>query len=517
MSQSSSQKTGDGDERLSALYSNATAVRAIASAVEGTIGPKGLDTMLVDGQGNVIITNDGVTILGRMEVVHPAARMLINVASAQQEEIGDGTTTATLLAAAILQEGVGQVERGVPVTRVIEGIQQGVAYAVERLNARARGLEELADREQVLYKVAMVAGREHEDIARLVTHAAQLIGADKLRDPQYRLADHVMSCGGADSEVFQGVVVTRQRMSPQMPALVEGARILIVDDALEPEELDSEALGTEAGFQLYRQYKEEFRLHLERLLTLGVNVVFTDRGVSPVAEEILGEAGVMIVQRVAGKDLRKIAEHTGARPIKRTGLAKQPADLQKFLGTASSVHEDERMENIRIIGGQGNSLATILVGASTEEVVGERLRIARDSASSVQAAVRGGVVPGGGAIELWLSREVEKMRETVRGMTGFGVDAVARALRKPMTQIVLNAGFNPLEKVEEASVAQVEQESDALAIDCDDGEVVDMLAHGILDPTLVKSHALKAAGEVAVAIMRIHTIIRMKDQRDDVE
>lgn len=515
MSQSQGQSAKEQDERLAALHSNATAVRAIASAVEGTIGPKGLDTMLVDGQGNVIITNDGVTILNKMEVVHPAARMLINVASAQQEEIGDGTTTATLLAAALLQEGVAQVERGVPVTRVIEGIQAGVRFAVERLESRARELESLPD--GALFQVAMVAGREHEDIARLVTEAATLIGYEKLRDSQYVLADHVIASEGADSEVFQGVIVSKQRMSPQMPERVSDARILIVDDALEPEELDSEALGTEAGFQLYRQYKEEFRDNLERLLDVEVNVVFTGRGVSSLAEEVLGEAGVMIVQRVSSKELRKIAEHTGARPIKRTGLGKAPKELTKFLGQAKNVSEDERMEQIRIADGAGKSLATILVGAATEEVVGERFRIAKDAASSVQAAVKGGVVPGGGAIELWTAREVEKMRETVRGMTGFGVEAVARAMRKPMTQIVLNAGFNPLEKVEEANAAQVEQQSDSLAVDCDDGRIQDMMEFGIFDPTLVKLHALRAAGEVTVAIMRIHTIIRMRDQPHDEE
>jgi chaperonin GroEL (HSP60 family) len=448
-----------------------------------------------------------------MEVVHPAAKMLINVASAQQEEIGDGTTTATLLAAALLQEGVSQVERGVPVTRVIEGIQQGVAYALKRMESRARNLDDLEG--DGLFQVAMVAGRGHQDIAQLVTESARLIGFDKLRSREFRLSDSVMAAVGAESEVFQGVVLEKQRMSPQMPLRVERAQVLIVDDELDSEEIEGEALGTEAGFLLYRQYKEQFRANLKRLLTTGVNVVFTNRGVSPVAEEVLGEAGVMIVQRVSSKDLRKIAEHTGARPVKRTGLAKPAEELHKFLGFAELIYEDERMENIRIVGGYGKPFATILVGASTEEVVGERLRIAKDAASSVQAAVRGGVVPGGGAIELWTSREVEKMRETVRGMTGFGVEAVARALRRPMTQIVLNAGFNPLEKVEEASVAQIEQESDALAIDCDDGHVVDMMERGVFDPTPVKLHALQAAGEVTVAIMRIHTIIRMKDQMEN--
>jgi chaperonin GroEL (HSP60 family) len=509
MSQTQHARSTEPEERLSTLHSNAQAVRAIASAVEGTIGPKGLDTMLVDTQGNVIITNDGVTILNRMEVVHPAARMLIQVATAQQEEVGDGTTTATLLSSALLQEGVAQVERGVPVTRVIEGIQAGVSHALERLQSRSRSLEELG--EGALFRVAMVAGREHADIARLVTEAALLIGYDKLREPDYRLSEQVMACVGAESEVFQGAVIRKQRMSPQMPKCVQEARVLLIDDALEPEEMDSEALGTEAGFLLYRQNKERFREHLQRLPQLGVRAVFSARGVSPLAEEVLGEAGVMIVPRVSGADLRKIADHTGARPMKRTGIGKSGAELERYLGKAERVEEDERMESIRIVGGAGQGLATIVVGAATMEVVDERLRIARDAASSVQAAVRGGIVPGGGAIELWTAREVEKLRETMRGMTGFGVEAVARALRKPMAQIVFNAGFNPLEKVEEASVAQVERQSDSHGIDCEDGSVVDLMELGVYDPTPVKLHALRAAGEVAAAIMRIHTIIRMRD------
>jgi archaeal chaperonin len=178
---------------------------------------------------------------------------------------------------------------------------------------------------------------------------------------------------------------------------------------------------------------------------------------------------------------------------------------------------DEKLEQLRILSGKGKPSATVLVGASTSEVVGERERIAKDAASSVQAAVLGGLVPGGGSIELAIAREVEKVRQDTRGMTAYGVECVVEALKRPFTQIVLNAGFNPLEKLGDVIAAQVERQKDSLAMDCDTGEVIDMLEVGILDPAPVKIHALKAAGEVAEAILRIDTIIKKRDNSETSE
>ncbi|HWJ03894.1 MAG TPA: TCP-1/cpn60 chaperonin family protein, partial [Verrucomicrobiae bacterium] len=166
---------------------------------------------------------------------------------------------------------------------------------------------------------------------------------------------------------------------------------------------------------------------------------------------------------------------------------------------------------VRILSGAGKPMATVLVGAATAEVVGERERIAKDAASSVQAAVQAGVVPGGGAVELALAREVERVRQDTRGMAAYGVLCVVEALKRPFTQIVLNAGFNPLEKLGDVIAAQVEMHKDSLSVDCDSGEVVDMMENGVVDPALVKIHALKAAGEVAEAILRIDTIIRKRE------
>jgi len=509
-------KNSEVDTKYSALETNVNAVRAIAGAVQGTIGPKGLDTMLVDQFGDVVITNDGVTILNLMEVNHPAARMLINIAKAQQEEIGDGTTTATLMAGEMVAEGYNQVVQGVPVARVIEGLRKGVKLAGSSIQEKSQKLQGLDD--PLLHNIALIAGREHEDIAQLVVKAAQVIGEEKLTDPAFKFSETIKAVEGAENEVFLGVLVNKERMNKQMPRKLSGGiKLLIIDDALEPEEMDDEALATESGFARYLELREEFKKNLLKLVNLGVNVVLVDRGVDDLAEEIFTDVGVMVVQRVANKELRNVAEHTGARMIKRTGLKKTAEEIANYLGYAQEVYENEKLEHIRIVGGQANPTATILVSASTAEVVGERERIAKDAASSVQAAIKGGIVPGGGSIELAVSREVEELKKDLKGMGAFGINCVTAALQRPFMQIVANAGFNPLEKLGDVTQAQVEQQSFSLGVDCDSGEVTDMLKLGVVDPTLVKIHALKAAGEVAEAILRIDTIIRKKEvnsQRD---
>ncbi|NPV70486.1 MAG: chaperonin [Firmicutes bacterium] len=498
------------DERLAALLTNSSAVRAIASAVEGTIGPKGLDSMLVDRFGEVVITNDGITILTKMDVNHPAARMVINTARAQEEAVGDGTTTATIMAGALLAEGVNQAIKGVPVTRIIEGVRAGVTRAVECMKAKSRKVKGVKD--PILERVALIAGRENRDIANLVVRAARMVGGEKLREPTFKLSDTIVSVEGADNEVFMGVIVERDRVNKQMPRQVSPAKVLVVDDALEPEEMEEEALGTEAGFARYLELQEEFKANVSKVIGMGVNVVLVDRGISDVAEEMLTDAGVMVVQRVASKDLRQAEEHTGARPVKRTGLKKEISEIERYLGAADRVYEDEKLEHIRIVGGKGKPMATIVVGAATEEVVGERERMAQDAAAAVQAAVKGGVVPGGGAMEIAVAREIDQLRASMKGMAAYGVACVAEALKKPLSQIVANAGFNPLEKVGDVVAAQVERGKDSLAVDCDTGEVADMYDLGVVDPTLVKTHALKAAGEIAEAILRIDTIIKKRDE-----
>ncbi|GIP35857.1 TCP-1/cpn60 chaperonin family protein [Paenibacillus sp. J2TS4] len=502
------QSHSDGEERHSALLNNAGAVRAICSAVEGTLGPKGLDTMLVGGQGEVLITNDGATILEQMDVSHPAARLMVQVARSQQQLVGDGTTTATVLAGAMVAEGVAEVLRGVPVAKVVAGMQEGVRLAVHYLRDRSREVSGTDD--PILRQIAYVAGREHTDIAQLVIDAAQLVGADKLRSDAYRLAEAVVPSPTERSEVWPGILINRQPAI--LPWLTDSPaeRILVLQDAFEPETTDEEALNTESGFKEYMQRRERFRSQLEQIAELGIGIIAIDRGADPEAEQYCADRGIFLLTRVSRRDLRQLCLFTGARPIRRSALNKTGQELSVFLGRAGHIGYDERLEKVKIAEGGGSPFVSILVGASTEEVGGEHSRIAMDAAAAVQAAIRGGYVPGGGAMEVAAAREIERYRETVHGMEAFGLSAAARALRKPLAQMVVNAGFNPLEKVELVKASQLETSSDSIGIDCDTGELIDSLQAQIVDPALVKIHAIQAAGEVASAVLKIHTVVKMK-------
>lgn len=515
MSRSNENGQKIGDERLTTLLHNVNAVRAVSSAVEGTLGPKGLDTMLVDDHGDVMITNDGVSILERMEVKHPAARMLIKIATAQQAKVGDGTTTATVLASALIQEGAAQVQRGVPVVQVITGMKKGVAFALELLDRLSTPISQLDDPQ--LKRVALIAARENEDICDLVMQGAKTVGIGSLLDEQQSFSALIHPCEGEESEVLSGVLLSRLPVSKQMPKERERPLILILEDALAPEEIDDEALGTEIGFQRFLDYKETFKYNLQRIADLGINVIVCQRTCDSYAEEFCADHGITVLHRASKQEIRRLAEHTGAKPIKRTGLHKSPEDLLAMLGKAERFRADERTGQTRMENGSGKPTATILVGASTAEVVGERGRIACDAAASVQAAMKGGIVSGGGSTEMAIARELETWRTGIQGMEGYGVEVVIAALQRPLAQMITNAGYNTLEKLEAIKSAQHRSASTTIGLDFADGKVKDLGEMGIFDPTLVKKYALQAAAEVAESILRIHTVIRMKSYADDQE
>ncbi|MBC8081266.1 MAG: chaperonin, partial [Gorillibacterium sp.] len=287
----------EGEDRHAALLNNAAAIRAVCSAVEGTLGPKGLDTMLVGGHGDVLITNDGVTILEKMDVSHPAARLLVQVARSQQSEIGDGTTTATVLAGAMVAEGTTQVIKGVPVAKVVAGIEEGMRIAAGYLTSIAYPIKGLDD--PMLYQIAYIAGREHADLAELVLEGARLIGSDRLMDERFRFQDAVTALDKGDNEVYPGLFLTRKPAAGFFDREeASGTGVLILMDALEPEKPADEALATEAGFREYTASKERFRGELERLSELGIGLIAADRGVDAEAEQFCADRGIMVLPRL---------------------------------------------------------------------------------------------------------------------------------------------------------------------------------------------------------------------------
>jgi archaeal chaperonin len=497
------------DQHLSALISNSGAIRAITEAVQGTLGPKGLDCMLVDQYGGVMVTNDGVTILKTMDVNHPAARILISAVEHQEEQVGDGTTTAALIAGSLIAEGVNQVIKGVPVIKVIEGMKTGIGKALELLEEAVIPLEDLNS--PVLERIALIAGRDHRDLAELIIGAARILGGERLKEPGFKLADQVVALEGAESELIQGAIIDKEPLNREMPRQITSGKIIILDDALEPHQINYEALGTEAGFQQQLHNEQDLHENIRKLSRLGVKAIFAGRSISDQAEDLLTDLGMIGVQGVAMHEWRRLAELSGARPIKKDSLYKPDEDWQKLAGEAAAIIVDEKFKQIRVIGQPGRKLVTILVGAYTKEVVGERERIAKDAAAAVQAAWCSGVVPGGGSIELGLARKLQGFQP--RGMAAYGYGCVIEALKRPITQICANAGFNPLEKVEEVQALQEERDSYSLGVNCDTGAVEDLVQLGVWDPYEVKYCAIRSAGEVGEAILRINTIIKMKEEK----
>ncbi|HOB11728.1 MAG TPA: TCP-1/cpn60 chaperonin family protein [Syntrophomonadaceae bacterium] len=502
-----------GEDRFQTLLNNANAARVISQAVEGTLGPRGLDVMMVDRFGGVVITNDGVTILNLMEVGHPAAQMIINTARSQQKEVGDGTTTTTILAGAMIAEGCAQVLKGVPVTRIVEGIRLGVEACSLWIDEISRPITDLDDPE--LAAIAKIAGRGEQELAGQIIEGAKILGKDMLLNPEYKYADAVYAREAADNKVFRGVVINKQPVNREMPRQLQDAIILVIDDALAPEEINVEALKTEAGFQYYRQSREDYKNNLARLGQMGVNMVLVDRSIDDIAEEILTDANIMVLQRVSSRELERLCRHTGARKVKRTALNRDPVSLRAYLGRAEKVIVDEKLEGTMVLNGKGESQVTVLVGAATTEVVDERERMARDAAAAVQAALKGGVVPGGGALEVWLSSRLEDLARQQEGLISYGILCVKEALTRTFLCMAANAGFNPLEKLGDITAMQRKHRVNSISFDVNTGQPVDMVEVKVLDPALVKCHAIEAAGEVAAAILRIETVIKMKDETTD--
>lgn len=495
------------DEAYSALANNIGAITSVAASVERTLGPKGLDTMLVDQFGDVLVTNSGVTILERIDVSHPAARMLLQVAKAQHRQVGDGTTTATVMAAAILSEGLNQIMRGVPVSRLLEGLRQAADRAVRIINEKiARPVKNLDD--PILLDVARIAGRGDNETAKLVVLAAKTVGEERLKQKGFKLAGIVLAEEGAKDELVRGLIFAKSKVSPLMPDEISDAKILIIEDSLMPETIEEEALHTELGFQKNLELKNRFIENLQKIPSLDVNAVFLEGGISAEAEELLTLSGILAVRRLGGIDLENLSAFTGARPLKRNGLNRPLEELGQFIGKAKSI---ECGQTIRISGGGGQARATLQVGASTKQVTDEKERKTQDAAASLQAAFLHGIVPGGGATELAIGRHLESERAGFKSMTSYGLDCMIEGLKKPFLQMAANAGFNSLEKAEAAQNEQANQNKNSISIDFESGVTADMYEHHIIDSADVKIHAIESAVEVAEAILRINRIIKMKE------
>lgn len=488
-----------------ALESNSNAVMAVAETVRTTLGPKGLDKLLIDQAMNRHLSNDGVTILLSLRAIHPVARMIVEIAERQEQLVGDGTTTAVVMAAEMIKEGKKLIkELAVHPTKVVEGIESGVKHACQLLEKEAKkiSLNDIA-LEQVV-KTSLASKLDGEKLSFFVISALRSVGQNALYNGSYDFDKAIMVIRRTNMEdrVVNGIVLERKRMDPELPMEVKDARVMITKLDLKPVK--------EAWLKENSKYEEILTMEKDRLakskeivdamLATGANaILIASPEVDEVVENLLVARKVFAV-RISTEEIEHLARYTGAKPVRMMDDLKQP----DILGKADRIYEDEDKEVIYIEKASGNNMVTIIVSGTTKETSLERWRAAMDGVNSAEAALNKGVVAGGGAAELHIIEKVKDLR--LKGLEQVGLDVVTSALESIMRQILTNAGYNGLEKVMAAKASP-----DGFGIDIDSGNPVDMWKIGVLDPLLVKTMALEAAGEIAKSVLRIDRNLAAED------
>ncbi len=500
-----------------ALRANIMAVRAVSEVLRTTYGPRGMDKMLVDSLGDVTITNDGATILDKMDIQHPAAKMLVQIAKGQDEEVGDGTKTAVILAGELLREAESLLEKNIHPTIIVNGYKKAMEEAINYLYSIAEKIN--VEDEEVLKKVAMTAltskavhgAREH--LAKLAVKAVRQV-AEKRGDKWYIDLDNVQVVkkhGGSllDSQLVYGIVLDKEVVHPGMPRRVEKAKIALLDTPLEVEkpEIDAEIRISDPS-QIKKFLEEEEQIlsnMVEKIAGVGANVVICQKGIDDVAQHFLAKKQILAVRRVKRSDMEKLARATGARIVTHIDDL-TPNDL----GEAELVEERKVGEDkmVFIEGCKNPRSVSILIRGGLERLVDEAERALRDALSSVADTIRDGrIVAGGGAVEIELAKHLREFSAKFSGKEQLVVQAFAKALEGLVAALIENAGHDPVEKLIELRSKHATPEGKWYGFNVFTGKVEDMMKLGVIEPAAVKANAIKAATEAATLILRIDDVI----------
>ncbi|RLE44425.1 thermosome subunit [Candidatus Woesearchaeota archaeon] len=496
-----------------AQINNILAAKLVAETIRTTLGPKGMDKMIVDSLGDVTVTNDGATILDEMNIEHPTAKMIVEVAKTQEDEVGDGTTTAVVLAGELLKNAEPLLDQNVHPAVLARGYRLAAEKAQEILNSVAENIDK--NDKELLKKIALTAmtgkGAEaaKEILAKLVVDAVTQVAEEdgKVNKDNIKIEKKVGK-GVEDTELVKGVVIEKERAHPGMPKKVENAKIALIDCALEIKstEIDAKIQITDPNqIQAFIQQEEKILNEMvEKIAKTGANVVFCQKGIDDVAQHFLAKKGIFAARRVKESDMKALAKATGARII--TNLD----DLTKDdLGTAGIVEEikigDEEMIYVKEC--KNPKSVTILVRGGTEHVVDEVKRAVEDAIGDVIAVLRTGkVVAGAGAPEIEVARQLRDFANTLSGREQLAVQAFAESIEIIPRTLAENAGLDPIDILAELKAAH-EKGNKWSGIDVFSGKVIDAWETGIIEPLRIKTQALKSASEAAILILRIDDVI----------
>ncbi|WP_297477038.1 thermosome subunit beta [Thermococcus sp.] len=495
---------------------NILAARIIAETVRTTLGPKGMDKMLVDSLGDIVITNDGATILDEMDIQHPAAKMMVEVAKTQDKEAGDGTTTAVVIAGELLRKAEELLDQNIHPSIIVKGYTMAAEKAQEILDQMAKEVN--VDDVETLKKAAVTsitgkaAEEEREYLAEIAVEAVRQV-AEKV-DGRYKVdLDNIKfekKEGGAvsDTQLIKGVVIDKEVVHPGMPKRVEGAKIALINEALEVKETETDAeirITSPDQLQAFLEQEEKMlREMVDKIKEVGANVVFVQKGIDDLAQHYLAKYGIMAVRRVKKSDMEKLAKATGAKIVTNVRDL-TPEDL----GEAELVEQRKVAgENMIFVEGCRNPKAvTILIRGGTEHVVDEVERALEDAVKVVKDIVEDGkIVAAGGAPEIELSIRLDEYAKEVGGKEALAIENFAEALKVIPRTLAENAGLDPIETLVKVIAAHKEK-GPTVGVDVFEGEPADMMERGVIAPVRVTKQAIKSASEAAIMILRIDDVI----------
>ncbi|MEM2090006.1 MAG: thermosome subunit alpha [Candidatus Pacearchaeota archaeon] len=506
-----------------AQKNNIAAAKAVADAVRTTLGPKGMDKMLVDSIGNITVTNDGVTILEEMEIEHPAAKMVVEIAKTQESEIGDGTTTAVVLAGKLLENAEKLLDEKIHPTVIARGYRIAAEKAQEFAKEAAIKIDE--NQEDLLKQIVMTAmtgkGAEvaKEKLADIIVKAVKKV-MEKTEEGIKVHRDNIKlekkkGGGVEDTELIDGIVIDKGRVHSDMPSQIKKAKIALLDSALEiknPETDTKISITSPEQLQAFLDQEEAILKNMvEKIKATGAKVVLCQKGIDDIAQYYLTKAKIFACRRVKKEDMEKIAKATGAKIVSNLNeLSEQDLGYAEIVKEVKEGQEEEGMTYI--MGCVNPKAVTILIRGGTEHVIDEFERAIKDGIGDVSVALeKSFVVAGGGAIEIEIARKLREFAQTISGREQLAVNSFAEALEIIPRTIAENAGLDPIDVLTELKSRHEKGEKhiglDVSSSAKNSGECCDTLKRGIIEPLEIKNQAIKSASEVAMMILRIDDVI----------
>lgn len=495
-----------------AQRNNIAAARAVADAVRTTLGPKGMDKMLVDSVGDIVITNDGATILDEMQIEHPAAKMMVEVAKTQDKVVGDGTTTAVIIAGELLKKAEDLLEQEIHPTVITRGFRLAKVKALEVLERMAIPVN--INEEVVLEQIANTAmtgksaERASKELAKIAVKAIKSVAEGQAIDTDDIKIEKKASGSMSNTQLIKGVVIDKEVVNSSMPKRIEKGRIVLLEGALEVKELESDAkISVDSPEKMHAFLDEEERMlkdMVDKIVQAQANVVLCQKGIDDTVQHYLAKAGILAARRVKKSDMELLVKATGGNMVSNV------KDLSKEdLGYAGLIEERKIAgdEMIFIEDCKKPRAVTILLRGGTEHVVDEVERAMVDAVKGIAAALElGKIVAGGGACEIETSKELRKYAESFKGREQLAVQAFADAIEIIPRSLAENAGLDPIDKLANLRSRHDRKESKA-GLNVFTGETEDMLKMGVVEPLKIKLQAITSASEAAEMILRIDDII----------